>query len=150
MSPKKFQNGVVKFLKRYNYSNARTEDLWVELQSEMTPDTNVSFIMDTWTRQMGYPVLSPQFKHGFIVVKQERFLENPDLPYNKSESPLGYRWEIPMQIEVGGGNGTSDLQTVLMHHNQEICTYGSKSHLIYKILIPVNSKSHHDNDFALP
>jgi glutamyl aminopeptidase len=123
MGPDKFQNGISKFLNQFRFQNADTNDLWVELQSEMTSDTNISLLMATWTRQMGYPVLITKFEPGLITVKQERFLENREAPYNKSDSPFRYRWEIPIRIVAGGGNQTHELQTVLMRYTQETSKY---------------------------
>jgi len=120
MGPDK-QRGVVRFLKKFSYNNAVTHDLWGNLQSQMTPDTNIQLLMDTWTRQMGYPVLHVDIKPGLITVRQERFLENPSAPYNKSESKFQYKWEIPLRIQPGGGNSTFSVQTTLMHHHQESC-----------------------------
>ena len=52
-----FRIGVRNFLKKYKYGNAVTQDLWNELK-KVLPGLDISGIMDTWTRQMGYPVVN--------------------------------------------------------------------------------------------
>jgi len=49
------QKGLNAYLNRHKYSNTLTEDLWQALSE--ASDKNVKKIMDTWTKQMGYPVL---------------------------------------------------------------------------------------------
>ena len=63
MGAEKFRIGVKRFLKKYSYKNAVTADLWRELtkvsgQFGIKGQLNITSIMDTWTRQMGYPVLT--------------------------------------------------------------------------------------------
>ena len=57
MGPEEFRQGIVNFLKEYKYDNAVTPDLWRHLTKVSTKNLNITRIMDTWTRQMGYPVL---------------------------------------------------------------------------------------------
>ena len=57
LGPDDFRRGVSKFLKAYKYSNAQTRDLWLELEETSSKGYNVTKIMDTWTRQKGYPVV---------------------------------------------------------------------------------------------
>ena len=57
MGEENFRVGVRNFLREFAFSNAVTADLWRHL-AEASPDKlDISAIMDTWTRQMGYPVL---------------------------------------------------------------------------------------------
>ena len=58
MGPENFRKGVSNFLRKYQFKNAVTQDLWDELSSVTSRTLDVSRIMDTWTRQMGYPVLN--------------------------------------------------------------------------------------------
>ena len=53
-----FRIGISRFLKRFIYANAVTQDLWDELGKVAPDGTNVTKIMDTWTRQMGLPVVT--------------------------------------------------------------------------------------------
>ena len=58
MGPEEFRIGVKRFLEKYKYGNAVTADLWHELTGVSSSELNITRIMDTWTRQMGYPVLT--------------------------------------------------------------------------------------------
>ena len=40
------------------FQNAEADDLWNELTKEAPKKINVKFIMDTWIKQMGYPVVT--------------------------------------------------------------------------------------------
>ena len=57
MSPEKFRIGIKRFLSKFTYQNAVTSDLW-ETLSMVSNSLNISKIMDTWTRQMGYPLVT--------------------------------------------------------------------------------------------
>ncbi len=59
-----FRLGVSKFLKRFSFASATTADLWLML--EAVSGLNITRIMDTWTRQMGYPVLNVSY-HLFEI-----------------------------------------------------------------------------------
>ena len=57
MGPEEFRIGVKRFLEKYKYGNAVTNDLWTALAEVAEGRLDIKGIMDTWTRQMGYPVL---------------------------------------------------------------------------------------------
>ena len=57
LGPDDFRRGISNFLKAYKYSNAQTRDLWLELEKASFKGYNVTKIMDTWTKQKGYPVV---------------------------------------------------------------------------------------------
>lgn len=62
------QKGLVSYIKRYEYENAKTEDLWSVL-SEVSGEP-VKELMDSWTKQKGYPVVTVQLKSEAIVIEQ--------------------------------------------------------------------------------
>lgn len=105
MGEEAFLKGINSFLKKFSYKNAVTQNLWDELtiswagtkSSESANNKNIGSIMDTWTRQMGYPVLivarkTPDTFH----ITQKRFLQDPLAWSDDSESPYEYRWDIPV------------------------------------------------------
>ena len=71
MGDEMFRIGVKRFLEKYKYSNAVTKDLWRELEAisvEKSTRLNIAHIMDTWTRQMGFPVIQVlNDKTGIII-----------------------------------------------------------------------------------
>ena len=58
MGPEEFRIGIKRFLERFKYGNAVTNDLWKELEGVSSKGLDITAIMDTWTRQMGYPVIN--------------------------------------------------------------------------------------------
>jgi glutamyl aminopeptidase len=93
-----FRKGISNFLTKYSYGNAVTEDLLRELTAVSTEGLNVTSIMDTWTRQKGFPVLTLTKIKNVYSIQQERFLadigaytDTTDVP-----SPFNYKWEIPV------------------------------------------------------
>ena len=59
-----FRTGISRFLQRFIYSNAVTQDLWTEMEKVAPEGINVTKIMDTWTRQMGLPVVKVRMWRG--------------------------------------------------------------------------------------
>jgi len=108
-----FLRGVSKFLVEYEFDNAITEQLFEQLQS--ITDLNITKIMDTWTRQKGFPVLTlskSEDGDAYIVrslfdccrpkatsiqATQERFLADPEADETEP-SDYGYKWEIPVTL----------------------------------------------------
>ncbi|XVE70868.1 hypothetical protein DITRI_Ditri10aG0105300 [Diplodiscus trichospermus] len=66
-----FQNSLATYIKRHAWSNARTEDLWAALEGNGEP---VNKIMNSWTKQKGYPVVSVKMKNQTLEIKQSQFL----------------------------------------------------------------------------
>ena len=124
MGPKNFQQGLSKFLKKFAFKNAITEDLWDSLQTEAPPGVNVSFVMDTWTRQMGYPVVAvTSDDSGVTAVSQQRFFEDPNKKKSVQESPFGFKWEIPMLISTS--EGPTSTQLIWLEHGKQTSEFPS-------------------------
>ena len=56
MGHEDFRQGISNFLRKYSYENAITDDLLKELSAVSSEGLDVTQIMNTWTRQKGYPV----------------------------------------------------------------------------------------------
>lgn len=91
-----FYGGITTYLNRYSYGNAETADLFGILQDAVGSKLNVTDVMDTWTRQKGFPVVNVKKSGNSYVLTQKRFLADPDARYNASESNYGYKWTIPI------------------------------------------------------
>lgn len=88
LGEEEFKNGITNFLNRFKFENAVTQDLWQELQ-QVQKDVNITRVMDTWTRQMGYPVVTAaRGSNGNVTLQQTRFLSDPDVTATDS-SPYG-------------------------------------------------------------
>ncbi|WCJ39469.1 aminopeptidase M1 [Euphorbia peplus] len=68
------QKSLVSYMKKYAWGNAKTEDLWSIISEES--GVQVNSVMDCWTKQKGYPVISVRFKDGFLEFEQSQFLSS--------------------------------------------------------------------------
>lgn len=79
------------YLVKYSYSNAETKDLFEMFRDPFNKIyDNIHNIMDTWTRQEGFPVVNVR-KSGknTYVLTQKRFLADPDAVSDPSKSKFG-------------------------------------------------------------
>uniref|UniRef100_A0A670YNR5 Aminopeptidase n=1 Tax=Pseudonaja textilis TaxID=8673 RepID=A0A670YNR5_PSETE len=96
ISPENFRAGCQKYLTDHHFKNAKTDDFWKAM--EEVSGKPVKEVMDTWTRQMGYPVLKV---NSSSTVTQQRFLLDPKADPSKPSSQLSYKWNIPVKWEAG-------------------------------------------------
>lgn len=87
-----FRQGLHGYLKKHEYSNATTEDLWDALGS--ISKQPVRQMMNTWIRQVGYPLIEIQVKDSKLRLSQRRFLLE-----NDGNTKQG-NWIIPLSIRV--------------------------------------------------
>ena len=62
------QRSLSSYIKKFACSNAKTEDLWAAL--EEGSDEPVNKLMNSWTKQKGYPVVSVKVKDQKLVFEQ--------------------------------------------------------------------------------
>lgn len=93
-----FRRGLALYLRRFAYSNARTEDLWNAL--EEVSGKPVKAIMNSYTKQPGYPILDvePASKNGktTLSLEQKRFI------FDGSQDRSKLSWKVPIQIAAHG------------------------------------------------
>ncbi|XP_065763342.1 glutamyl aminopeptidase isoform X2 [Muntiacus reevesi] len=92
ITPEKFQAGCQNYLKKYKFQNAKTSDFWEAL--EEASNLPVKEVMDTWTNQMGYPVLNVD---NMKNITQKRFLLDSRANSSEPHSAFGYTWNIPVK-----------------------------------------------------
>ncbi|XP_059825425.1 endoplasmic reticulum aminopeptidase 2 [Hypanus sabinus] len=107
-----FQSGLIHYLRKYSYGNAKNEDLWNCLAELHYAEDHMDIkeIMNTWTLQKGLPVIIVEHSGSSVRIQQERFLTGI-LPEDPSWAKLqsGYIWHIPLTYI------TSDSQAVGRH-----------------------------------
>uniref|UniRef100_A0A8D2L122 Aminopeptidase n=1 Tax=Varanus komodoensis TaxID=61221 RepID=A0A8D2L122_VARKO len=96
ITPEKFQAGCRQYLKEHHFKNAKTDDFWRALAE--ASGQPVKDVMDTWTKQMGYPVLNMHPNH---TIMQKRFLLDPTADPSQPPSPFSYTWNIPVKWYEG-------------------------------------------------
>lgn len=89
-----FRVGLSNYLSEYSYKNTKTEHLWFHL-SKSSNRENLSEILSSWTKQMGFPLLTVEEKQIFndrlLTIEQRRFLADGSIDEN-------VRWKIPVNI----------------------------------------------------
>ncbi|XP_062460459.1 aminopeptidase Q isoform X2 [Pezoporus occidentalis] len=105
LTEKLFIRALTLYLKEFSFSNANQDDLWtyiqmvVDAQNEVQLPASVKQIMDSWTCQNGFPVLTLNLTTG--TISQEQFLnkknENSTDSYNNT-------WIIPISWMRNGSS----------------------------------------------
>jgi len=91
-----FRTGLTAYLTRHAYGNATTEDLWDALAE--ASEQPVRTIMDTWTKQPGYPLITLERTDWIeFGIQQERFLAGGE---TLTEDEGRQRWEIPLAYVI--------------------------------------------------
>jgi len=96
-----FRKGLKHYLEKFEYANAKTEDLWTVLGEESCVQgrcVDVKHMMNTWTLQMGYPIVDIRYsRDDTYIITQERFLYYTGANItSKYKSPYGYKWFVPV------------------------------------------------------
>ncbi|KAK4580849.1 hypothetical protein RGQ29_024481 [Quercus rubra] len=85
------ERSLASYVKKFACSNAKTEDLWAALEEESGEPVNK--LMNSWTKQRGYPVVSVKVKDKKLVFEQSRFLA--------SGSHGDGQWIVPITLCCG-------------------------------------------------
>ncbi|XP_015198916.2 endoplasmic reticulum aminopeptidase 1-like [Lepisosteus oculatus] len=135
-----FTAGIRAYLKQHSYSNAQQDDLWSALTKsalEHNRRVNVKAIMDTWTKQKGYPVVSVQVSGQKVKLQQDIFTLYP-------QNGTGFLWQIPFTFY---SSTSSSATTYLMKKKEELI---SLPHEVAWIKANVNSTGFYRVSYDLP
>ena len=101
LGPEIFRKGLQSYISANQYGNARTEHLWAAL--EEASQQPVTAIMDSWVKQMGYPVLNVEASTSGgqldLDLSQERFVYDRLLGGDDEGSQV---WRVPVGVSSGG------------------------------------------------
>jgi len=86
-----FRRGLQVYLERNQYGNATTEDLWQALAE--VSGKPVKNVMDTWTKQAGYPVVSVSATGNSLRLTQSRFFLS-----GKQDDADASQWSVPVSV----------------------------------------------------
>ncbi|XP_022084598.1 endoplasmic reticulum aminopeptidase 1-like [Acanthaster planci] len=113
-----FVKGLRSYLTKFKFSNAKTKDLWDAVsEAYTTSDLNIADMMDTWTLQMGYPVVTLSRKGTKVTATQKHFLHSPKAkPSKEFVSPFNYTWTIPLTYITS--NDVFKTKSVTMDRNE--------------------------------
>ncbi|KAG0227531.1 hypothetical protein BGX31_006916 [Mortierella sp. GBA43] len=101
-----FLAGIRRYLKKHEYENATTDDLWNALSEESKVD--VREFMNTWTRVIGIPILDVKESDGIVTVEQHRFLSTNDVKTEEDETV----WWVPLGVHPKPVSITDPNQTL--------------------------------------
>ncbi|KAI9580704.1 hypothetical protein GQX74_013205 [Glossina fuscipes] len=95
-----FFQGIRRYLLVHAYKNAQQDDLWAafteraRLLKRIDPKHDMKIIMDSWTLQVGYPLVKVKrdYNSGLVKITQQRFLQNNTYVTTESEKC----WWIPL------------------------------------------------------
>ncbi|XP_053833634.1 thyrotropin-releasing hormone-degrading ectoenzyme [Vidua macroura] len=121
-----FQMGLQDYLTIHKYGNAARNDLWNTLSKALKrvgKSVNIQEVMDQWTLQMGYPVitiLGNETTDNIIVISQERFVYDSDTkPKDPVRGDNSYLWQIPLTIAVGNTSHISSEAIIWVSNKSE-------------------------------
>lgn len=95
-----FAKGLSSYLNAFAFGNTVYTDLWDHLQQavENTPDMHIPHtvhdIMNHWTLQMGFPVVTIDTRTGSVT--QKHFLLDPESVVDRP-SQFNYMWFVPIK-----------------------------------------------------
>uniref|UniRef100_A0A8C4H6J1 Aminopeptidase n=1 Tax=Dicentrarchus labrax TaxID=13489 RepID=A0A8C4H6J1_DICLA len=90
----------------------------------------VADVMDTWTKQMGYPVLDLSVSASNAELRQKRFLLDPNADASQPPTPLGYKWTIPIKWHSVNSNKN---ELTMFDKMQVITNYSSSADGLLKV-----------------
>lgn len=94
LGEKNFQKGLQVYLRKHQYGNATTSDLWAAL--EAASGKKVKKIMENWTGKPGYPLVTVSEKNNNkLKLTQARFFSSPISAKESKDKTL---WSIPLGI----------------------------------------------------
>lgn len=129
LTPMAFEIGIIRYLKKYSYQNTVNSHLWESLtdicksdvldlgqtkQKEFCSKSNllsdaskwysgdeldVRAIMDTWTLQEGFPLVTVDVRGREVRLSQERYLKTDDPSLTE-----GFLWQIPLTYKTSASN----------------------------------------------
>ncbi|XP_036266483.1 endoplasmic reticulum aminopeptidase 1 isoform X2 [Pipistrellus kuhlii] len=111
-----FKRGIVHYLQTYSYKNTKNEDLWNSMASICPTDgsqrmegfcsrgqpssssshwqqegLDVKTMMNTWTLQKGFPLITVTMKGRNVHLKQEHYMKG-----SEGSPESGYLWHVPL------------------------------------------------------
>jgi puromycin-sensitive aminopeptidase len=96
-----FRTGLQTYFKKYQFSNANTDQLWAEWSA--ASGTDVGALMNTWTKTMGHPyvkVITEKWSSDSVEIELEQNWFLADGSAKPDEMPL---WSIPLQFATPYG-----------------------------------------------
>ncbi|XP_058424828.1 thyrotropin-releasing hormone-degrading ectoenzyme [Diceros bicornis minor] len=121
-----FQRGLQDYLTIHKYGNAARSDLWNALSEALKRNgnyVNIQEVMDQWTLQMGYPVITifgNTTTENRIIITQQHFIYDISAKTKALElENNSYLWQIPLTIVVGNRSHVSSEAIIWVSNKSE-------------------------------
>ncbi len=117
LSPEIFRDGIRRYLKKHQFANTETGDLWDALESASAQP--VRKMMDSWIFQPGFPIVEAALASGgsSLRISQRRFY------YLNEQSDQV--WHVPVMIRARAG-GKEVARKVLLTDRETAIDLGGK------------------------
>ncbi|XP_047509219.1 glutamyl aminopeptidase isoform X1 [Pieris napi] len=144
-----FRKGVSDYLKKYKYGNTVTQELLSSLEpyfKTLYPHLSLKYIMDTWTRQMGYPLITVRpAANNIYILTQSRFLLDPAATYD-DDSEFHYRWYVPITYSTSKEKrddilwfaDTSDSVEISLSDDEKLLKINNNQMGYYRVNYPLD------------
>ncbi|KAI0717276.1 peptidase family M1-domain-containing protein [Cerioporus squamosus] len=110
----RFLKGVSLYLKKHQYNNTVTKDLWEGIQ--LATGLDIPKMMDNWVKKMGYPVITVTESEGGVHIRQDRFLESGPAGPKDNET----LWTVPLNIVICAADGKPSVNKVLLEEREKL------------------------------
>ncbi|XP_062863307.1 thyrotropin-releasing hormone-degrading ectoenzyme-like [Trichomycterus rosablanca] len=121
-----FRRAINDYLVTHMYGNAARDDLWNKFSEAMQrngKDINIKKVMDGWTLQMGYPVVTISKNESLdntVTISQEHFIYDTDAMVHHPElSNRSFQWQIPLTLAVGNSTHISTENVVWLSNKTD-------------------------------
>ncbi|XP_048829081.1 thyrotropin-releasing hormone-degrading ectoenzyme-like [Brienomyrus brachyistius] len=121
-----FQRGLNDYLMTHMYGNAARDDLWNKFSEALQregKEINIKEVMDCWTLQMGYPVVTISKNDSLdnsVIISQEHFVYDADA---KTRNPdvfkASFQWQIPLSFSIGNSTHISSESIIWISNRTE-------------------------------
>ncbi|XP_077203790.1 leucyl-cystinyl aminopeptidase [Paroedura picta] len=119
-----FRVGIQSYLNDHSYNTTRSDDLWDSMTKVTAGHVDVKKLMETWTHQKGFPLVTVTTKGKQIFLTQERFMHNAEL-----ENPVIHSsslWDIPLSYTTSNGSSFFPHYSYLLANKSDNITLTDK------------------------
>uniref|UniRef100_A0A674J2P7 Aminopeptidase n=1 Tax=Terrapene triunguis TaxID=2587831 RepID=A0A674J2P7_9SAUR len=142
-----FKKGLQSYLHAFSYGNTVYDDLWTHLQkvrNKIQLPTTIKGIMDRWTLQMGFPMVTVNTKNGSI--SQRHFLLDTESTVERP-SAFNYTWIVPVTwMKQQDGAEQMYWLTETSATNQLFVVTGASNWLLLNINVTGYFRVNYDQD----
>jgi puromycin-sensitive aminopeptidase len=121
LGAERFRKGIVAYLRKHQYANAETGDLWDALES--ASGEPVRKLMDSWIFQPGFPMVDAALEADgrSLVVRQRRFFYLPESAAGQDQV-----WHVPVMVRAKTEKGVA-MQSMLLDGREATIDLGGRA-----------------------